>query len=281
MRAPIRLREIEKSFGFPGRRRRVLSGVSLSLAPGRVVGLLGRNGAGKTTLLRLLLGQARPAGGGPVWPDGRPPRRVGLPEGRALPPSATAARWHGLFAPAVAARRERLAALLETGGLWRRPVRRLSGGERRRLELVLTLSTDADVFLLDEPTSGLDPVHLEGYRVALRELAAEGATVLVSTHLVREHEDVVDDVVMLHRGRVVAEGEAAALRRQCLALIPERAVDFAAQEGAWRLAPDGRYLCRGEEARRRLEERLRRVGVGWVVEPCGLRDVFLERVGSP
>ena len=279
MSPTLGLRGLVKAVGGPLRRRSVLKGVTCSIPSGRVVGLLGRNGAGKTTLLRLLLGHARPDGGHVDWGRPGPPRRIWLPEGRALPELGSAASWAGAFEPASAARRRRLVDQLDVGGLWSRPARRLSSGERRRVELVLTLSARADVYLLDEPTTGLDPLHLEGARAALRELAAEGATVLVSTHLVLEHEDLVDPVVVLHRGRVVAQAGASELREGCVALRPERPVEAVLDDPSWVTTSDGRCLCRGT-ARRRLQDFLLGQGIGWSEEPCTLRDAFLERVGA-
>lgn len=218
-----------------------VDGVDLSVPAGVVYGFLGRNGAGKTTLIRMLLGLIRPSrgevtllgrrvhsGGGA---DG-PWARVGyLVEGPGLYPELTvsdhlqiARCYHRLSPTAAAAVVDRLGL-----GPYRRVrARALSLGNRQRLGLALALVHRPDLLVLDEPGNGLDPAGVVEVRALLRELAASGVTVFMSSHLVSEVARTADRVGVIHRGRLLEEldaGRMAALgaaRLQATLPTPEQ-----------------------------------------------------------
>jgi len=187
--------------------------LSFDVAPGRVTGFLGPNGAGKTTTLRMILGLARPdAGtatiGGRAYTDiPQPAREVGaVLEASSFHPGRTAIQHLLLFAPAAGATRARCDELLSLVGLTDAANRRVGGfslGMRQRLGLATALLGDPQVLILDEPTNGLDPGGIVWLRSFLRGFAADGRTILVSSHVLSEVQQSVDDVVVLARGRMV------------------------------------------------------------------------------
>jgi ABC-2 type transport system ATP-binding protein len=189
--------------------------LSFALAPGSITGFLGPNGAGKTTTLRLLLGLAEPTSGTALVfgrPYGRledPIRRVGavLETGDFDP--GRSGRNH-LRALALAARIDldrvdELLALVELTSAADRLVRTYSLGMRQRLGLAGALLGDPDLLVLDEPANGLDPGGMHWLRGFLRQFADGGRTVLVSSHVLAEVAQTVDSVLILNRGRLVAE----------------------------------------------------------------------------
>lgn len=270
----VRVKGLSKRLGRPGSRIEILRSVDCNIPSGQVVGLLGRNGAGKTTLLRMLVGQAFPNEGSIEWslPEAR---RAWLPEGRCFAPVGSARDWQPLFEPLDRDRLDDLKELFDVGRLWDRPIRQLSTGERRKAELCLTLSMLADAFVFDEPTSGLDPLDVEHLHRELSRLAECQATVLVSTHLVREHEDVVDYVLILDGGTLVASGSADHLRRDLAVLSCETAPD-PAPPGT---KPDGARLLVPRQALDDVARHLRAWGIGYEEGPAGLKDVFRMKVG--
>ncbi|WP_433088313.1 ABC transporter ATP-binding protein [Dactylosporangium sp. CA-052675] len=193
-----------------------LDGVGFVARPGRVTGFLGPNGAGKSTTLRVLLGLAR-AGSGSATVQGRryaqlrhPLRTVGalleeagpLPERRAVDHLMWLALSNGIA-------RRRVREVLELAGLAsraRQRTGRYSLGQRRRLGIAAALLGEPEVLILDEPANGLDPDGMRWVRRLAREAAAEGRTVLLSSHVMADVAETADDVVIIHRGRVVADG---------------------------------------------------------------------------
>ncbi|MGA5323849.1 ATP-binding cassette domain-containing protein [Streptomyces seoulensis] len=207
----IELRDLTKEYGG----RRAVDHLTLTVRPGRVTGFLGPNGAGKSTTMRLVLGLDRPTSGTATL-DGRPYaalrdplRRVGaLLDARAAHGSRTA--HDHLLALAVSNRLPvtRVGEVLERAGLAsvaRRRVRTFSLGMRQRLGIAAALLGDPEVILLDEPANGLDPEGIVWVRTLLRGLAAEGRTVLVSSHLMGETAAFADHLVVLGRGRLLAD----------------------------------------------------------------------------
>lgn len=265
----LAVRGVRRSFGPPWRRREVLHGVTFELTPGRVTGLLGRNGAGKTTTLRVALGLLRP-GAGDVHL--RPGSVRYLPEedpmAAGLPPRAFLSLLGSGGEPA---RWQRLAELLHVADLLDRRAGTLSAGQRRRCALFLTAAAPAEVYLLDEPSAGVDPLELEALKRVLRSLRDEGASVLVSTHLLREFDEALDDVVLIEAGRVIVSGDATQLRQRLAAF--ERADEAAAApEGTVR---NGKRVLVAAERREEVAAELSR-GVGQpVAVPVTLHDVFV------
>ncbi|GAC1536193.1 MAG: ABC transporter ATP-binding protein [Acidimicrobiales bacterium] len=201
--------------------RAVVEDVSFDVAPGEVVGFLGPNGAGKTTTMRLLLGLLRPdAGHAHVGP------RCGyLPETNpAYEPMTVGAylRFVSRIKRVAAAEVARVAGLADLGPLLARPIGRLSRGQRQRVGLAQALLGDPSVLILDEPTQGLDPRQVVDARAVVRAAAETGAAVLLSTHLLAEAASMCDRVIVIVKGRIVAEerpGGAADLEARFLELV--------------------------------------------------------------
>ncbi|MGW4053256.1 ABC transporter ATP-binding protein [Streptomyces sp. NPDC004779] len=210
----IDVKNLTKEYG--GRRAaRAVDELTFRVEPGRVTGFLGPNGAGKSTTMRLVLGLDRPTsgtatiGGRPYTTLAEPLRTVGaLLDAQAAHPSRTG-RDHLRFLAAsngLPARRVD-EVLAETGleGAARRRIRGYSLGMRQRLGIAAALLGDPGVLMLDEPANGLDPEGIVWIRELLRRLAAEGRTVLVSSHLMNETATFADHLVVLGRGRLLAD----------------------------------------------------------------------------
>ncbi len=243
-----------------------LDGVSCTLQRGVVNALLGDNGAGKTTLLRILLGQLRVHGGRLHWPLGPPTCRF-LPEDGFLAPALNSRQW----APALGVSAAELAATAEILGASRllgRAARTLSKGERRRCELALVLAGGAQLYVLDEPATGLDAAQVESLKGLVRALVRRGATLLLSTHLLREWEDSVDHVVLLHRGRVRREAALAALLAEYRLWVPTSTPAPPLPPPAFPLP--GRAVAPAHAA----------APPGWEVRPVTLADVFLREIAD-
>jgi ABC-2 type transport system ATP-binding protein len=209
-----------KSFGD----LRVLDGVSFEVEPGRILGFLGRNGAGKTTTMRCIFGLVQPDAGTITW-GGRPldasrRRRFGyMPEERGLYPKMAVlaqlvhfGRLSGMGAPEA---REAGLAWLERFGLADRAASRLeelSHGNQQRVQLAVALVHAPEVLVLDEPFSGLDPVGVAEMGRVLRGAAAEGTTILFSSHQLDLVEGLCADVAIIDSGRVVRRGDLEEIR---------------------------------------------------------------------
>ncbi len=215
----IEIQGVSKTFGSV----QAVRDLSFTVDAGRVTGFLGPNGAGKSTTLRMLLGLIHADGGaatfsGPPLRRPRPPERPGRRRARAreLPPGAQRAQ-----PPARARRRgaaiptSRVDEVLEQVGLTDAADRRVKGysmGMRQRLAIAAALLGDPEVLILDEPVNGLDPPGIRWIRGLLREQAGRGRAVLVSSHLLSEVAQSVDDVVVIAKRRA-ARGRPA--RRRC------------------------------------------------------------------
>lgn len=227
----IRVAGIRKSFGS----LEVLRGVDLEIAPGTVFALLGSNGAGKTTLVRIL-STLLAADGGTATVQGFDvaERPADVRESISLTGQFAAvdeiltgrenlvlvARLRHLPDPGAVA--DALLARFSLTDAGARRAATYSGGMRRRLDIAMSLIGDPPVIFLDEPTTGLDPqARLEVWQ-AVRELAAGGATVLLTTQYLDEAEQLADRIAILHRGRIIADGTLAELKR----LLPPATVEY-------------------------------------------------------
>jgi ABC-2 type transport system ATP-binding protein len=197
-----------------------LDAFDLSIGAGEVVAVLGPNGAGKTTALHLLMGLVAPARGS-VRLFGADPReraareRLGVMlQVSGVPETLTVREHLRLFAayyPAPLGLDEvlDLVGLVEVA---RRPYGKLSGGQKQRLHLALALVGDPDLLVLDEPTTGLDATARRGLWSIVRALLGRGRSVVLTTHDLDEADALADRVVLLHRGRVLAEGTPAQIK---------------------------------------------------------------------
>jgi ABC-2 type transport system ATP-binding protein len=193
-----------------------VDGVSFSLEPGTVTGFLGPNGAGKTTTLRLLLGLAEPTAGEALVFGRRyreleqPIRRVGaVLESSDYHPGRSGRNHLRMLALAAGLPLGRVEEVLELVQLPKaagRPVRTYSLGMRQRLGVAAALLGDPELLILDEPANGLDPAGMRWLRTFLQRLASEGRTVLVSSHLLAEVAQTVDQILIIDDGRLLAGG---------------------------------------------------------------------------
>jgi ABC-2 type transport system ATP-binding protein len=198
-----------------------LEDLTFSVRPGVVTGFLGPNGAGKTTTLRCLLGLVTPTAG-TATVDGRayrdlpdPMRTVGAAlEASSFHPGRSARAHLEAMALAGGLPKQRVGEVLGLVGMAEFADRRVGGyslGMRQRLALAQALLGDPPVLILDEPANGLDPAGIAWLRQFLRALAADGRTVLVSSHVLSEVQQTVDDIVVIARGRLVRQGSLAEL----------------------------------------------------------------------
>jgi sodium transport system ATP-binding protein len=216
---------LAKSFGKRGAVQAV-AGVSFTAADGSITGLLGPNGAGKTTLLRMLgtliapdAGSARVDGLDIVRDRYAVRRRIGvLSDARGLYPRLTAREniryygaLHGLGGAALDQRVDMLIDVLGLRALADRRAQGFSQGERMKTAIARALVHDPHTILLDEPTNGLDIMSVRALREQLRTLRAMGKCLLFSTHVMQEVAALCDTIVILGKGRVIAQGTAAEL----------------------------------------------------------------------
>jgi ABC-2 type transport system ATP-binding protein len=207
----IDVRDLTKEYGT----RRAVDHLTFTVEPGRVTGFLGPNGAGKSTTMRLVLGLDRPTsgtatvGGRPYAALREPLREVGaLLDAQAAHGARTGRDHLRVLAASNRIPVSRVDEVLEETGLApaaRRRVRTYSLGMRQRLGIAAALLGDPAVVMLDEPSNGLDPAGIVWIRGLLRRLADEGRTVLVSSHLMNETASFADHLVVLGRGRLLAD----------------------------------------------------------------------------
>jgi ABC-2 type transport system ATP-binding protein len=215
----IRAIDLVKVFGSD----RAVDGMTFELAPGRIYGLLGPNGSGKTTLIRLLTGLGRPTSGhaevlGVAMPSRTNLARIGyMTQSDGIYPALTVAEivrffgaLYGVTDRDAGARVLQLVELFDRAG---DVTDTLSGGLRRRLSLACALVHRPAVLFLDEPTVGVDPLLRVQFWTHFRRLAAEGTTILVSSHVMDE-ADRCDELLFVRAGRVIARGSGAELRVQ-------------------------------------------------------------------
>ncbi len=216
----LSLSALEKRFGDVV----ALAGASFVVPPGRIVGFLGPNGAGKTTAMRCIFGLVKPdAGeirwnGSPVTPEDR--LRFGyMPEERGLYPKMAVGEQLSYFARLSGRSKgeatEDAAHWLGRLGLTERAASKLeelSHGNQQRVQLAAALVHGPELAVLDEPFAGLDPLGVETMAATLRGLAASGVGIVFSSHQLDLVQDVCEDVVIIHRGRVVLAGPLSALR---------------------------------------------------------------------
>jgi ABC-2 type transport system ATP-binding protein len=195
--------------------------LSFKVREGAITGFLGPNGAGKTTTLRIVLGLVRPTSGSaqvlghPYRALEAPARQVGaVLEASGFHPGRSGRSHLRVVAAASGLPRSRVDEVLEIVGLSGDAGRRVGGyslGMRQRLSLAAALLGDPQVFVLDEPANGLDPQGIRWLRELLQSLAGEGRTILISSHVLAEVEQIADEVVIIHRGKFVEHATTAEL----------------------------------------------------------------------
>ena len=195
----------------------ILDRVNLMLTAGAPTVLIGPNGSGKTTLLRLAMGLIAPTSGRVTWAgrDDLPPERRAIVFQRpAMLRRSVAGNVRYALAAANVPRSERhrrtadLLALVGLAGFERRPARRLSGGEQQRLALARALARDPDVLFLDEPSASLDPAATKAIEDIVRDIAARGVKVMMSTHDLAQARRIGGEVALMHRGRLIESARA-------------------------------------------------------------------------
>ncbi|HEY6493814.1 MAG TPA: ABC transporter ATP-binding protein [Trebonia sp.] len=281
--------------------------VDLAVPRGSVYGFLGPNGSGKTTTIRMLLGLAYPTSGsaevlGVPMPAGTTSvlSQVGaLVEGPAFYPYLSG--WDNLARYDAADRtaagrtaRARIGAAMERVGLAgaaRKKFRNYSLGMKQRLAIASALLTPRDLIILDEPTNGLDPQGTREVRSLVRQIAAEGITVFVSSHLLAEVEQVSTHVGVMRLGKLVFQGALSELRRTAAPRIVVRTADVAAAAGILArldladpvLADDMVTAELGDVAPEKITAELVHAGVGvrgLTVEAPSLEDLFVGLTGE-
>lgn len=211
---PIRLDEVTLRAGGVA----ILSGVTLAIEAGPPTLVIGPNGSGKTTLLRVAMGLVAPSQGKVTFDgiESAPPRHRAIVFQRPvmLRRSVGDNLDYALRAASIPSDRrpERIGELLSLVGLdgmAKRPARRLSGGEQQRLALARALARDPVVLFLDEPTASLDPAATQSVEEIVRAVAARGVKIVMTTHDLGEARRLAGEVVFLHRGEIVEQGDAA------------------------------------------------------------------------
>jgi ABC-2 type transport system ATP-binding protein len=292
---------LRKEFRSRGRRVIAVDGLDLAVPRGGVHGFLGPNGSGKTTTIRMLLGLARPT-------DGEM-RLLGEPVPRKLPdvidrvgavveqpkfvPGFSGHRNLSLLARSIGAPSHRVDAAIDRVGLADRAKDRYKNyslGMRQRLAIAATLLKSPELLILDEPTNGLDPAGIRDIRDMVRELGRSGVTVLISSHILAEVQQVCDSVSIIGDGRLLSTGRVdelvgreGAVGARVSVRDPETAARHLSEAG-FQVRPDGRYLYVDQvtdpaEVTRILAEQglfVREL----VPDRPDLEDVFLQLTGD-
>jgi ABC-2 type transport system ATP-binding protein len=222
VKAPVvMLDRVSKQYG----RINALNGVSLGISGG-VTGILGMNGAGKSTLFKLLMGKLRASSGAvklfgtDPWRNSAPYSRVGfVPEHEKLHDWMTAfdfvvtfARLYGLTRDEAKIEATRVLDFVDLKDVMHKKIGQYSKGMRQRVKIAHALVNDPELIILDEPLQGCDPLARTTIMNVIKELGRMGRTVLVSSHILHEIERITEQIVILHRGRVVALGNSHAIR---------------------------------------------------------------------
>lgn len=245
----IEVDDVRRSFGTV----QAVRGITFRAEAGKVTGLVGPNGAGKTTLMLMLASLLSPDAGSiriaDVDPIAEPARARALlgwmPDALGAWPALTAhetlvvtGRLYGMSKPTATDRAHELLDRVNLSDLAMSPARVLSRGQKQRLGLARALVHDPEVLLLDEPASGLDPQSRIELRQLLREFAASGRTVLVSSHVLSELEELVDDAVFIVKGASVAQPTATTTVRRWRVRAVGEPVSTIAVAAALGLAPE-------------------------------------------
>jgi ABC-2 type transport system ATP-binding protein len=209
--------------------------LTFRVTPGRITGFLGPNGAGKTTTLKAILSLVRPTSGTtrvfgkPYRELEEPARRIGaVLETSRYHPGRSGRNHLRVLAAEAGIADERVEEVLDLVAMKEAAKRRVGGysmGMRQRLGLAAALLGEPDVLVLDEPANGLDPAGIRWLRDLLRALSSQGRTILVSSHVLAEVEQIADEVVIIHRGRFVAQSTTRELAARATGAVRVRSPD--------------------------------------------------------
>jgi lipooligosaccharide transport system ATP-binding protein len=294
---------LRKSYGNGASKSVVVDGLSFSLCRGECYGLLGPNGAGKTTTLRLCLGLTVPDSGeitlvGRRIPgDARPARlRVGVvPQADNLDPDFTVeenllvfGRYFGISDEVIKARIPRLLEFASLTAKKDAHIVELSGGMKRRLTLARSLINDPDLIFMDEPTTGLDPQARHMIWDRLKNLLAEGKTIVLTTHFMDEAERLCDRLAVIDHGQMIAEGAPRDLISQhieaeVVEVYGDNAIAWGNSDGRARAArielAGETVFCYTNDAQPLLASLHSTAGVRYLHRPANLEDLFLKLTG--
>jgi ABC-2 type transport system ATP-binding protein len=291
----IEVEHLTKRYG----RTLAVEDLSFTVPPGTITGFLGPNGAGKSTTLRSILGLVHPNSGrtavlGKPYPElDRPAQRVGaVLESFDAHPGRSGRNHLRVLAVGAGIPRSRVdevLTLVDMTGAGRRRVKGYSLGMRQRLGLAAALLGDPEVLVLDEPANGLDPQGMRWLRDFLRSLAAGGRTILISSHVLAEIAQTVDDVVIIHRGRLIRQASMSEVEAMAAGATRVRSPD--AERLAHVLGEAGlevRALEDGALAVGAPQERVGEIAAAngvvlheLTTERATLEEVFLELTGDP
>jgi len=294
MAAPLEARGLTKRFGSTT----AVDNLTFAIEPGRITGFLGPNGAGKTTTLRMLLGLVH-ATDGEALVEGAPYRKLGDPartvgavlEASSYHPGRSGRNHLRVLATAAGIPRGRVDETLEQvelSGPARRPVKTYSLGMRQRLSVAAALLGSPSLLVLDEPANGLDPEGIRWLRNFLRSFADSGGTVFISSHVLAEIAQLADEVVIIHKAKLVAHEPLAALTGRAAGGTVVRSPD--AEGLRERLAAAGIEATAADDGGLRVAAPPERVGevaaeAAIVLhelrgESASLEEVFLELTGG-
>jgi len=293
--APVEVRELTKRYGSTT----AVDGLSFTIRRGAITGFLGPNGAGKSTTLRALLGLVHPTAGD-ARVEGAPYAKLHDPlgtvgavlESESFHPGRSGRNHLRVQAAAAGLPAERVDEVLATVELTDAARRRVGGyslGMRQRLSVAGALLGKPRLLVLDEPANGLDPEGIRWLRTFLRAFAADGGTVLISSHVLPEVAQIVDEVVIIHRGRLVAQEplEALTARSAAGAVVvksPEAArLHEALSRAGLEVVPVGDTELRVAGAAERVGEvaAAERIVLHELrIEGASLEEVFLELTGG-
>jgi ABC-2 type transport system ATP-binding protein len=279
-----------------------LDRISLSVEPGKIFTLLGRNGAGKTTFVRICATQLLPTAGTVQvlgYDVSSQPKKIrelisivpqeGRPL-RALTPWDHVYNWLQIRGIGSSEAKERTAQILQKLELYEvkdKPAMYLSGGMKQKILVAMAMATDAKLLFLDEPTIGLDPISRRQVWSAVNDWKKDGRTVLLTTHYMDEAEVLSDHIVIVDKGKIVADGTLGELRKT----IPQNTrVDIAKGEMSIEtLSSFGSVVDTGagllriftfENAAKEISEMAIRKNMSITISPVTLDDVFVHLVGS-
>ncbi|MDO5673253.1 MAG: ABC transporter ATP-binding protein [Actinomycetaceae bacterium] len=212
----IRLQGVTKHFGSV----KAVAGISLEIPQGQIVALLGANGAGKTTTLDMIEGLTQPDSGSVQILDGTPQQAINaghlgvIMQSGGLPGDKRVGQMLRLVASTYPQVKdvEKVMSMTDIQDLVRRRISKCSGGEQQRVRLALAMLPDTRVLIMDEPTAGMDPSARRRFWELMRRQAREGVTIIFATHYLAEAEDFAQRIIVMNRGRIVADGTPAEVR---------------------------------------------------------------------